>query len=227
MGSRLRSSESAECRRDPYMLRPLYALQKPAGQPGAPLNSNLRQMMKVEIEEVVLRYDSSDYTSWKQGDKECLSPDLAMDVLATIDHQPKNHFGESFVLAHFAKQGWKGFAFYAVGAWASDTRYEKWRPGQRIVEEIVPEKNLASFRKQRTKEDAGSGAGEPDLFLYKGCGEFMFAEVKLNNDSLGKAQEKCISQLLKYLQCPILIVKVLPVGKQYNKKTYTFDLTHV
>jgi len=117
--------------------------------------------MKVEIEEVVLHFDSSDYAAWKQGDKKCLPLDLAMDVLATIGHQPKNHFGESFVLAHFAKQGWKGSAFYAVGAWASETRYKKWRPGQRIVEEIVPEKNLASFRKQRTKEDAGSGVPNP------------------------------------------------------------------
>lgn len=180
--------------------------------------------MIYEIEEKVLRYDPIDYKAWKQGDKRYRPANVSEEVISTIDNQPRNHFGESFVLNHYSQCGWKGFAFYALGAWVTDKRYKKWRPGQLMVEKLVPTMNLQKFRAARKKEDLGSGAGEPDLFLYNDLGEFMFVEVKLDNDQPDEQQLKCIAQIKKYINCPAYIARVVPVDKAYKDKMYNFVL---
>ncbi|MCK7497779.1 MAG: VRR-NUC domain-containing protein [Comamonadaceae bacterium] len=50
------------------------------------------------------------------------------------------------------------------------------------------------------------GAGEPDLFLFKESGLFMFVEVKKGADRVGPAQLECIAQIRAILRCPVEIV---------------------
>ena len=70
-----------------------------------------------------------------------------------------------------------------------------------------------------------SGAGEPDLFLYRDdCPRFKFAEVKKGNDRLREPQLICIAQILAVLQCEVDIVYVREESKPYVPKKYRLDL---
>ena len=149
-----------------------------------------------------------------------LVPDFVTKT-ADLDNQPSYHFGEMFALRWYHEnQGWLGFRGYALGFQYPGSG--KRRAGRQKVEEIIPASKLARMRELRATEAFGSG--EPDLFLYKPDGAFMFVDVKKSKDQIGPAQLTCTAQILAVLRCPVEITYLCTPDQEYQPKLYEFDL---
>lgn len=177
--------------------------------------------MPFEIQEKVIFYNRSQLLAWRKGDKS-----LILDFLerhAVLQNQQAYHFGEYFALRYYHElDGWLGFNFYALGSQYPNSK--KCEAGRRKVEEIIPAKKLSRFRSLRTEDVLKAGAGEPDLFLYKNSGEYMFVEVKKQTDRIRPEQLKCMAQLRVVLECPVEIVYLCADGRFHKPKTYILDL---
>ncbi len=174
-----------------------------------------------QVRETVLTYKDDQLRAWKAGDKSLAPPFLA--VAPAVLNQPSYHFGEVFTLSsYYERHGWLGFLLYALGNQypGSADRGE----GRRKAEQIIPPDDLRRFRDVRMRDSSGRlGRGEPDLFLYKDDGSFMFVEVKKDRDRLSPAQLTCIAQIRGILRCPVDIVYLRRENQRYEAKTYTLD----
>jgi hypothetical protein len=175
----------------------------------------------MDITEIVLTYDKLALDAWRLGDKR-LIPDW-LGERSMIMNQPTYHFGEVFVLDHlFTTDGWMGYRFFAIG--------EQWphselrRPGRNKISEIIPESRLKRFRSLRTGNLTKTGAGEPDLFLFKPDGQYKFAEVKKQGDKIRPVQLQCMAHIAAILECPVEIYYLRERKKNYIPKTYVLDL---
>jgi VRR-NUC domain len=173
-----------------------------------------------EVRERVLTYKDEQIRAWTQGDKS-LAPSF-LDVAPAVFNQPQYHFGEVFTLrSYHERDGWLGFILYALGGQypRSASRLE----GRRKAEQIIPADALRRFRDARMSDSRGGG--EPDLFLYKPDGSFMFVEVKKAGDRISPSQLRCIAQIVGILGCPVDIVYLRRENQNYDPKTYQLDLS--
>jgi hypothetical protein len=170
------------------------------------------------ITEVVLSYQAAVREKWNAGDKSLLPPFAERPPI--LFEQPHYHFGEALALRHYHMMlpfGWKGFSNYALGKqFPHSARRLK---GRLKVEEVIPRKLLEHFRAVRSDVYAG----EPDLFLYRDDGSFMFVEVK-RSDRLGRAQMTCIAHILSIFKCEVDIVRVCDESRVPRPRSYQFDL---
>jgi hypothetical protein len=179
--------------------------------------------MIVKIRETVLKYSDHELKVWSDGDKS-IAPDFA-PIHPIIKNQPRYHFAEMFTLRHYYElEQWKGFTSFALGPQYQGS--ESREAGRRKIEELVPQDRLQQLRDARSDPAIRqSGVGEPDLFLYKDDGSFMFVEVKKGSDRLRETQLTCIAQILDILKCPVSIVYLRTEAQSYTPKTYRFDLS--
>jgi VRR-NUC domain len=180
-------------------------------------------LLMTEIAETVLTYTKRQFDAWIQGDKS-LIPSF-VEVPAAVANQPHYHFFEAFTLRHYHESfGWRGFWMYALGPQLQGSESRKVNRSK--VEDIIPAADLERFRKLQAADPLiRSGAGEPDLFLYKESGAFMFVEVKKGRDRLRRSQIRCIALVQAVLGCPVDIVYVREQHQTYRAKSYAFDLT--
>jgi hypothetical protein len=180
--------------------------------------------MIIDIQENVLVYRKSQLASWKARDKTLIPDYFDINDLPFIHNQNEYSFGEMFVLSHFFKNGgWKGLLNYSLGSHHSRSPI-RWS-GQQKVRQIVPPEKLEKFRRLRgTPQEVNFGAGEPDLFLYRDIGDYMFIEVKKERDFIRPIQMKCLSLIKATLDCPIGIVYLREEIQHYGPKTYLLDL---
>jgi len=173
------------------------------------------------IEEEVLEYEQCQLDVWKSGDKS-LIPDF-LDNYSDYTNQPSNHFGEIFVLAHYNKfYGWKGFRFYALGAWElNNPKYDKSREK---IGKLFSRKQMAQFLEARVRENKRVGKGEPDLMLYDDKSNVMFIEVKKESDTITAEQLRCLAQIKAILKADVKIVYLKEKTKSYTPKKYELDL---
>jgi len=182
---------------------------------------SMRHHRYFEIEERVLSFRTKQLEAWKKGNKSIAPPCFAVPPI--VRNQPAYHFAETLALRHYYDtEGWQGFSSYALGAQYPNS--ERRAEGRRKVEEILPSRRLARLRSVRSAmEKTYRGAGEPDLFLFKKSGLFMFVEVKKGADRVGPAQLECIAQIRAILRCPVEIVYATD-REGYVPKRYRFDL---
>ena len=125
-----------------------------------------------QLPETVLTYKDDQLSAWIAGDKSLVPSFLT--VPPAVLNQPSYHFGEAFtVRSYHERLGWLGFFLFALGTQfpGSRDRHE----GRRKLAEIIPAAALQKFRSVRAEDPSCIlGAGEPDLFLYKDDGSFMF-----------------------------------------------------
>lgn len=178
--------------------------------------------MIVEIPETVLTYTKREFDAWIEGDKSLIPP--FVDVPSAVLNQPHYHFFEAFTLRHYHERfGWNGFWMYALGPQYPGSKARAVNRSK--VEEIIPAVDLERFRRLQVAHPLiKSGAGEPDLFLFKEDGTFMFIEVKKRSDRLRKQQMACIALVKAVFGCPIDIVYVREERETYRAKSHLFDL---
>jgi hypothetical protein len=180
----------------------------------------MMQQRIVQIRETVLVYKKTQLKSWRAGDKSLVSE--FMTVPLAYVNQPTYHFGEAFALRHYHEAEWKGHSFFSLARQADTGAFKQ---GNDAVERIVPAGDLSRLRTLRAADPLTKHhAGEPDLFLYRETGQFMFAEVKKQSDYLRPSQRRSIEQILAVLGCPVDIVYLRGARQRYTPKTYEFDL---
>ena len=167
-------------------------------------------------------YADDQLRVWKAGDKS-LAPSF-LTVPPVVRNQPSYHFGEVFTIRSYHERGgWLGCLLYALG-----NQYPKSKDrleGRRKVMEIIPADALRRFRAVRAADSSYIlGRGEPDLFLYRDDGSFMFVEVKKGGDKISKAQLDCMAQIRAILGCPVDIVYLCRENHHHEAKTYQLDL---
>ncbi len=182
---------------------------------------SMRHHRYFEVEERVLPFRAKQLEAWKKGDKSIAPPYSVVPPI--VRNQPAYHFAETLALRdYYDKDGWQGFSSYALGAQYPNS--ERRAAGRRKVEEVIPSRKLARLRSARSAmEKTYRGAGEPDLFLFKESGLFMFVEVKKGADRVGPAQLECIAQIRAILRCQVDIVYATD-REGYVPKRYRFDL---
>jgi hypothetical protein len=175
-----------------------------------------------KLHETVLTYRDDQYRAWKAGDKSLVPSFLA--VPPAVLNQPSYHFGEVFTLSSYHERlGWFGFFLFALGTQFPESRDRE--EGRRKLAEIIPAAALQRFRSVRAADSTCIlGRGEPDLFLYKDDGSFMFVEVKKGPDKISQAQLTCIAQIRAILRCPVDIVYLCTENQRREPKTYMLDL---
>lgn len=176
----------------------------------------------VSTREKVLVYKKEQLESWRAGDKGLVSD--FMTVPPAVEHQPVYHFGEALALRHYHDtEGWKGYCFYTLSRQADTGAF---KDGNDAVEEVVPVHDLRRLNLVRIADPlTKNNAGQPDLFLYREPGQFMFAEIKKQTDRLRPPQRRSIEQILAVLQCRVDIVYLREERHPHTPKTYYFDLT--
>ena len=172
------------------------------------------------VTETVLSYEAADFTEWSSGRRERW---VTGEVPAHVSNQPTYHFGEYFVLADYAKRGWAGHRFYALGDW--EPRNPKLVAGRADVARCFPKNLLARFRRARVECGRATGAGEPDLFLFAAHGQTLFLEVKMKSDRVSGAQLECLVQIRGILRSEIGIVYLRETRQSYKPKRYELDLS--
>jgi hypothetical protein len=189
---------------------------KPLGEKG------VQSVRIFEIKERVLSYREDQLEAWGKGDKSIAPPFFVIPPIYW--NQPRYHFAETLVLRrYYDTEGWQGFTCYALGYQYPGSKRRK--AGRQKVEEIIPSDRLRRLRALRSDPHlVRSGAGEPDIFLYKHEGQFKFVEVKKGKDRLSAAQLICIAQILDILRCDVDIVYVAKELQLYTPKKYWFDL---
>lgn len=159
--------------------------------------------------------------AWCGGDKSLLPP--SAERIPMHMSQQGYHFSEAFTLRYYHETGgWKGFDHLVLMPHVEPTLHLAKR---RLIERVVPAIPLRKFRAARLKTvDGERGGGEPDLFLYKDSGEFMFVETK-RDDPIKTSQLVCLAQLHHFLGCPVEIVRLqLDAKKPRAPKTYVVEL---
>ena len=179
--------------------------------------------MRHTFKEMVLVYRAEQLEAWKAGDKSLMPGEI--EHRAIVDNQPAYHFGEAFVLDHFMRLGWLGFADYVLMPQV-EPNIARHREGRQALERIADPRRLAALRRERNRSvDGMKGYGEPDLFLYQPTGEIMFVEVKKAGDTIKENQLVCLAQLKEFLSCDAVIVYLQASGKPDHKaKQFTVDL---
>lgn len=174
--------------------------------------------MTYQIIEEVLMYAPADFEAWKNGDKEkILNGHWAPK---DVYHQPSYHFGEYFVLKHYADLGWKGHTYFSFRV----QPYEKEKEGHAKIIEIFPAESLAVFREAHRRLNHGDERGEPDVFLYKNDGQTMFIEVKKDSDRIKDFQLETLAQIKAILGSEVGIARVVKEGLHYQPKIFELDL---
>jgi len=171
------------------------------------------------IIETVLEYAEADYEEWSSGKRERW---VSEPVPAHVVNQPRYHFGEYFVLSHFAKEGWAGHRFYALGEWEPNN--QKIQPGRDEINRRFDAQRLALFRQIRRESGRASGTGEPDVFLCHSDGRLRFLEVKMKADRVSPAQLECLAQISAVLGGEVGIVYLRETNQVYSAKRYELDL---
>jgi hypothetical protein len=180
--------------------------------------------MNIEIQEQILQFQNSQLVAWKAQDKSLIPAYLNVEELPFIRTQNVYSFGEIFVLRHYYENGgWKGVLNYSLGSHRSRSPIR--RHGKEMVDKLVPTEKLENYRRLRgTKQETNRGAGEPDLFLYRDTGEYMFIEVKKGKDRIRPIQLKCMAIIKRTIDCPVGIVYLQEEHQVYKPKTYVLDL---
>lgn len=171
------------------------------------------------IEEVTLEYLPSDLSEWKDGRREKW---LTGEVHTHVSNQPAYHFGEYYVLAHYAKFGWQGHRFYALGDW--EPRNQKLVDGRNAIAQCFDRDKLNDFRRRRVECGRADGKGEPDLFLHHPNGSTLFLEVKKGSDRVSLEQLECLAQIRAILHADVGIVYLVEADVPYRPKRYELDL---
>lgn len=176
------------------------------------------ESIETHFEENIVEYRRAQLDSWILGDKS-LVPHF-VDPPTILTSQPSYHFAEMFVLRWLHEHdGWLGFSSYAIGP--QFPKSARRLVGRRKVEEVVPAERLRALRSIRSSPALlRSGAGEPDLFLYRPDGSFMFVEVKKQGDRMSDAQLLCLAQLRAVLKCPVGIVYALESGRVHLPRRF-------
>ncbi len=170
--------------------------------------------------EIVLPYEASDLTDWSSGRRERW---LTGEAPAHVANQPNYHFGEYFVLAEYAKRGWTGHRFYALGEWEPNN--PKLSAGRADIDKFFSKDLLAKFRRARVECGRADGKGEPDVFLVADNGQTLFLEVKKQQDKVSGAQLECMAQIKGILGSEVGIVYLRETTQTYKAKCYELDLT--
>ena len=170
------------------------------------------------VPEIVLPYPPALYEAWKAGDKS-LIPGW-VDVPAIVSNQPSYHFGEYFVLRHYADLGWRGYVHFAIGTW--EPSIEKYRSGREKVEDVFGPERLGRIR--AVSSEVRDGKGEPDVFLYKDTGETLFLEVKKGSDRVAPAQLECLAQIHAVLGADVGVVYLREEGRVRRPKSYALPV---
>lgn len=172
------------------------------------------------LKEIVIPYDPQDLLDWSNGFK---GKFISGDVHSHVKNQPKYHFGEYFVLDHYAKLGLSGHRFYALGEWEPNS--EKLRIGRAALFECFSPDLIEKFRTARERCGRSDGKGEPDVFLLNGDGQATFLEVKKGADRVSEEQLQCLAQIRSILGAEVGIVYLVEAGRQYVPKYYKLDLS--
>ena len=179
--------------------------------------------MFFDIQEKILYYPKQELINWKKGIKKV--PDFVKNR-KSLYTEPEYSFGEIFMLNYYHKPengNWFGFMEYSLGNKkpGSKARSDGWIK----VCEIIPKAKLERFFDISSPyRDVNYGTGEPDLFLYKDSGEYMFAEVKKQGDGMRPMQYTCLAQIIVAFECPVGIVYLAEEGHFHAPKTYRLDL---
>lgn len=174
--------------------------------------------MIYQITEEIFTYDPADFEAWKNGDKEKILN--GRWVPKDVYNQPAYHFGEYFVLNHYAGLGWDGHIYYSFRA----RPYEKEKEGSAKIVELFPADRLAAFRAAHAKIKHGDERGEPDVFLFKDAGQTKFIEVKKDGDRITDFQLETLAQIKVILGAEVGIARVIKDGRPYTAKTFELDL---
>jgi hypothetical protein len=173
--------------------------------------------------EIVLPYKPEAREAWTAGDTRLIPP--GHPVPRDIANQRKNHFPEFYVLDHYRRtEGWSGYRWYVLCV-VRDHGTEKYGPGGVALERVIPPVKLAALRRARSSDELerDNGKGEPDLFLYRDNGEFMFIETKMG-DAVDPAQLKCLAQIRSILECAAEIVRIVPEGEKVRERVYSIEI---
>lgn len=171
------------------------------------------------VEESILEYQTSDLVDWKAGRR---ARWLKGVVPAHVENQPNFHFGEYFVLAHYALRGWQGHRFYALGNW--EPKNPKLKEGRAALVSAFEPSRLEEFRRVRELCGRADGKGEPDLFLSHPDRGPLFLEVKKEHDRISLEQLECLAQIRGILQAGIGVVYLVESGVPYRPKRYELDV---
>jgi hypothetical protein len=161
-------------------------------------------LVPADIPVIDLTYAQAELDAWVSGAREKWAQEpLPSHVL----NQPKYHFAEYFVLAHFRALGWRGHRFYAIGDWEPSSA--KLASGRADLARVFPPENLSALKAARIAAGRADGKGEPDLFLFRDDGASMFLEVKKDRDKLAPAQIECLRQIRQHLGSTVQVVRLL------------------
>ena len=175
--------------------------------------------MRYVIEETILEYQPSDLADWKAGQRERW---LKGEAPAHVANQPSFHFGEYFVLAHYALLGWQGYRFYALGNWEATN--PKLKDGRDALARTFKQGTLDEFRQARDACGRSDGKGEPDIFLVHPQFGSLFLEVKKGSDRISPEQLECLAQIRGILRAGIGIVYLVKAGVPYLPKQHELDI---
>ena len=170
------------------------------------------------INEIVLEYHASDLLDWKSGKREKWLEGISP---AHVANQPSYHFGEYFVIAHYAKLGWQGYRFYALGDWEPNS--PKLKEGREALARTFDSGKLAEFRRAREACGRIDGKGEPDVFLVHPEHGALFLEVKKGQDRISPEQLECLAQIRGILGANVGVVYLSEDGVPHTPRKYELE----
>jgi hypothetical protein len=171
------------------------------------------------VTERVLVYRQDELDAWKAGDRSMVPDFYPAGLLSR--NQLAYGFAEMLTLRHYHDEaGWLGFLQYDLAA--SYPCQRRRLLGRRKVREIIPQDLLQQLR--ALQHHPRGSPGQPDLFLYRDVGDFMFVEVKKGTDTLREPQYRSIAQIMAVLGCPVDIVYAREERQRRRPKRYAFDL---
>ncbi len=167
------------------------------------------------IKEIVLEYQASDLSDWKSGNRDKWLEGIAP---AHVANQPSYHFGEYFVIAHYAQLGWQGYRFHALGDWEPNN--PKFREAREALARAFAPGKLAEFRHAREACGRIDGKGEPDVFLVHPEHGALFLEVKKGQDRTSPEQLECLAQIRGILGANVGVVYLAEAGVPHTPRIY-------
>lgn len=174
--------------------------------------------MHFVINEIVLPYQVSDLADWKAGRRLHLLQGIAHPH---VTNQPNYHFGEYFVIAHYARLGWQGYRFYALGNWEPNSG--KLKVGREALARTFDPDKLAEFRRAREACGRADGKGEPDVFLVHPEHGALFLEVKKGRDRTSPEQLECLAQIRGILGANVGIVYLAEAEVPHKPRIYELE----
>ena len=174
--------------------------------------------MHFVIKEEVLKYQLSDLADWKAGKRQQWLQGTAHPHVA---NQPNYHFGEYFVIAHYARLGWQGHRFYALGNWEPNS--QKLKDGRDALARTFEPCKLAEFRLAREACGRLDGKGEPDVFLVHPVHGALFLEVKKGRDRTSPEQLECLAQIRGILGANVGVVYLAKAGVPHTPRIYELE----